>query len=972
MDGRESREGATTIAGEDVDAGEDEDVGEGEAVMERFMGDYAPTSGTLTELCASASARLRTLRVVRCGDVRSLAGLSACERLRSVTVAECSLKSLAGARACRNLEELYAYGNEINSLEDMRGGGFERLRTLWVNDNRLRVLDGVEELRGLRELNVAGNELEKVPIVDTLRALEHLNVAGNPIRSLAHVEVANFIQSLTLRDGVHGACMLCRGTWYRSYTLCALPNLFALDGERVSDQERACALQAHTERRLWFNVQCERVREALRRSRLDALEHLKVLSRSTESALFKARSQSRWPDMENALAKLEEIQNTFAMYDAEAQNAHEQAVAQAFRDAAILPETERERRFAFALSATCAPTDFEEIYVGFKAHTDEDDHYERCGLNAPLLGVRETVVAANLVEINLHAMGLVDFPDELRECSRLETLIISCNAISRMTNFSSNDALRRLDLGDNKLWNSADIKLLASRAKNLTSLIVRGNRKWLTNRKFYAPTLIRKLKSLQVLDGVAITPTLRERYRRVDYKLNMAAVRRKGTIRRGLGNGRLSDIIELVLEDEWLRSIDVCENFKSLKVLHLGYNSLRSLKGFATFRSLRHLSIEGNELVRLDGLSLLKELRFLNVRCCGIKKLNRLCFRTLGKLAYVNVEGNTLNSLSALASCGELREIYAAHNNISDMSGVVCLAELRGLKLLSLYGNPISALSRYPHFVVFKCPQLIVFDAEYISSSLRSEAVKIFTGLLTEDMIHTGRSDSKHEIDLSSLGLLHLDNAVTSDRFQNINRINLENNRLTDVAALGSLPRLVRLELRNNRINSSFGRSGHFRKLKVLDLSSNCISSLSALSLGSCHELTCLFLCDNFLTRLDGINQLKSLSVLKVDKNRLNRIESNTFDGCNLRVLSLCRNAFRTLKHLAKLVSVRELHLDENSLSDLEEISWLKFLTRLRVLSLAGNSVASEYTGYVEFVNACCSGLKRLDGKVCRRGNTVS
>lgn len=966
MDGRESSGLTTTRAGENMEADEAEGQDDGEAVMERFMDDYAPTVGTLTELCANASARLRTLRVVRCGTVRSLDGLSACARLRSVTVAECSLTSLAGARECPGLEELYVYGNEINSLEDMRGSGFERLRTLWVNDNRLLTLDGVEELRALRELNVAGNKLESVRIVDALRELQYLNVAGNPIRSLAHVEVADLVQSLTLRDGVHGACVLCLGNWYRSYTLCALPNLCVLDGQHVSDQERACALEAHTERRLWFNVQCERIREALRRSRSDALEHLMMLSRWMEGELRSARMQSRWRDAENALAKLEDIQITFEMYDARAQNVQEEAIATAFRDAEILYETERERRFAFTDSAKHAPVSFEEIYADFKARSKTEETYERLNPTSLSPAVRELVIATNLVEINLHAVGLMDFPDELRECSRLETLIISCNAISRMTNFPSNDVLLRLDLGNNNLWNSADINLLTTRAKNLTSLIMRGNRKWLKMRKFYAPIVLRKLKNLQLLDGIAITPALIERYCRVEYKLNISAARRKGVIGRGKGNGRSSDIIELCLEGESLRAVDVCESLKSLKVLHLGYNGLRSVKGFAACRRLQHLSIEGNESVRLDGLSLMRELRFLNVRCCGIKRLFPAWFRTLHKLTYINLEGNALDSLSALVSCGELREIYAAHNKISDMSDVVCLAELRGLKLMSLYGNRISVLPKYPHFVIFKCPQLIVFDMEYISSSLRSEAIKMFTGRLTEDMIREGRCESKHDIDLSALNLLHLDHAVTRDRFQNINRINLENNRLTDVSALGSLPRLVKLELQNNRINSSFGRSGYFRKLKFLDLSSNCISSLSVLSLGSCHELSSLFLCDNFLTRLDGISQLKSLSVLKVDKNRLNRVDSNTFDGCStLRVLSLRRNAFRTLKHLAKLVSVRELRLDENRVSNLEEISWLKFLTRLRVLSLAGNSVALQDTRYFEFVTACCSGLKRLDEKVC-------
>jgi internalin A len=256
-------------------------------------------------------------------------------------------------------------------------------------------------------------------------------------------------------------------------------------------------------------------------------------------------------------------------------------------------------------------------------------------------------------------------------------------------------------------------------------------------------------------------------------------------------------------------------------------------------------------------------------------------------------------------------------------------------------------------------------DTDYISAAARADATKIFSGRLTEDMIisrdHTAGDE---EISLVALGLFHLDHRITNARFQGIKRINLENNNLSDVSALAGLPKLTRLELRQNRINAAFGRASYFCKLKYLDLSGNYISSLSVLALGTCPNLQTLILCENFLTRLDGINQLKSLRVLKADKNKLSRIDANTFDDCkSLRVLSMRKNAFRTLKHLTKLVYVRELHLDENRVDDLEEISWLACLTRLRILSLARNKISTSCDRYFDFVTKCCGSLKQLDGE---------
>jgi Leucine-rich repeat (LRR) protein len=184
------------------------------------------------------------------------------------------------------------------------------------------------------------------------------------------------------------------------------------------------------------------------------------------------------------------------------------------------------------------------------------------------------------------------------------------------------------------------------------------------------------------------------------------------------------------------------------------------------------------------------------------------------------------------------------------------------------------------------------------------------------------------------------------------------------VSVLGSLPHLARLHLKNNKINTSFGRTNQFKALIFLDLSGNYISSLSVLALSCCATLRTLVLCDNFLTRLDGLNRIKELRVCIVDGNKLSRTESNTFDGCvNLKVLSLRRNAFRTLKHLSNLDSIRELKLDDNRIIDIEEISWLACLPRLRALSLIGNNIVTECDRYFEFVTACCSGLSILDGK---------
>ena len=240
-DAMETREDAREDAS--IDGAREEGGGEGDArdaeTVEYFMEDVKVVDevGTLRGLDLARYARLRTLRVVRQREVRSMVGLEACVGLRSVTVAECALTSWEGTEACEGLEELYVHGNAIRSIEGMwESGGFRRLQKLWVNDNALREIDAVTSLESLRELNAARNELRAVP---RARSLEWLNVAGNPIRALEDVEPAQWTASLIFRDDVHGACALCRGQFYRSFVICALPNARAIDGVEITDDVRA-------------------------------------------------------------------------------------------------------------------------------------------------------------------------------------------------------------------------------------------------------------------------------------------------------------------------------------------------------------------------------------------------------------------------------------------------------------------------------------------------------------------------------------------------------------------------------------------------------------------------------------------------------------------------------------------------------------------------------------------------------------
>ena len=961
METREDAREDASIDGAREEGGGEDDARDAETV-EYFMEDVNVVDevGTLRGLDLARYARLRTLRVVRQREVRSMVGLEACVGLRSVTVAECALTSWEGTEACEGLEELYVYGNAIRSIEGMwESGGFRRLQKLWVNDNALREIDAVTSLESLRELNAARNELRAVP---RARSLEWLNVAGNPIRALEDVEPAQWTASLIFRDDVHGACALCRGQFYRSFVICALPNARAIDGVEITDDVRARAEEEHASRRLRYHAERARIVRSFRNARARATKHLRDVSESIERELTRAREGGEWTAMTRALVEIERAEDAFSDIEREARVLMRDTFADAFRRAEIVGETERERRFAqiFNLrAADAAKTRFADIFDRFLRYAREVSEDDACGVRSigiPKRALSETHRFEDIRELNMHAAGLREIPPAVRQCTHLHTLILSKNSIQRLDGLPRNVDLRHVDLGRNELWNAGDLILLATRAPNLASVILRGNARRLSKKTFYAPILIKRMKTLRQIDGGDVPSDARARL--PETKVTLRAVRRRGQL---CVDERGENVVEFGLEDAHARVVEMCERLATTRAAHLANNCLQTLIAFSACKRLRHLTLDGNDAIRLDGLSLLSRLEVLRLRNCGIRALPAACFRSLRQLTRVDVEENHITSLSALDQCLALEEIYAAHNEFSDVSDVAALASLPRLKLLTLYGNALGHAKLYQRYIVFKLPRLLVLDAEYVSDAQRAEAMKTYTGRLTVDMIP--KTSRASEMTLASLGLLYLDHALIKARFQTIRQINFENNRLSDVSALGELPKLTKLRLRNNRVNAAFGRANAFERLTFLDLSGNCISSLSALSLGRCAQLRTLLLADNFLTRLDGINQLKSLRVLDADKNKLSRIDANTFDGCeSFRVISLRKNALRTVKHLKRLEHVRELRLDDNRIDDLQEISWLAYLPRLRALSLMGN-VAAKVEKYDEFVTTCCRGLTSLDGK---------
>ena len=112
------------------------------------------------------------------------------------------------------------------------------LEKLWVMDNQIRAIEGLENLTKLRKLNLAQNRIEFIGMsLENNVALEDLNLACNYIgsfRDIPPLDKLPKLTSLSFNDPHFGDNPLCHLCNYQTYTLNHLQRLRQLDGLIIS------------------------------------------------------------------------------------------------------------------------------------------------------------------------------------------------------------------------------------------------------------------------------------------------------------------------------------------------------------------------------------------------------------------------------------------------------------------------------------------------------------------------------------------------------------------------------------------------------------------------------------------------------------------------------------------------------------------------------------------------------------------
>ncbi|KAG6542402.1 hypothetical protein Mapa_016231 [Marchantia paleacea] len=141
--------------------------------------------------------------------------------------------------------------------------------------------------------------------------------------------------------------------------------------------------------------------------------------------------------------------------------------------------------------------------------------------------------------------------------------------------------------------------------------------------------------------------------------------------------------------------------------------------------------------------------------------------------------------------------------------------------------------------------------------------------------------------------------------------------RTIDCKLVNLTPKLEFVYLRDNKLSSLEGIE-ILKRLKVLDLSFNEFKGTGFEALANCKALQQLYLAGNQITSLSGLPQLPNLEFLSVAQNKIKTLAMATQP--RLQVLAASKNKVSTLKGFPYLPALEHLRLEENPILEVPHV----------------------------------------------------
>ncbi|KAG5492961.1 hypothetical protein JKF63_01541 [Porcisia hertigi] len=235
---------------------------------------------------------LVTVKFMNIG-LESIADFAPLAHVEELWLSENHIRVIEGLDNMTRLRRLYLHNNRIESLNGLPP--LRHLRELWLSSNRLSALTHLTPLRKLRVLYVSGNPLENLDdaFSKDMSHLNELNLSGchlSSITDLYHLQQLSCLRNLWLLDPLFGDNPICRLHNYETLTLAMLGSLESLDGSFVTHEQRSLVESVLHKKRSYYAMRARILETQItllaRHAEACAVRHIKDYSK----ALLELRS----------------------------------------------------------------------------------------------------------------------------------------------------------------------------------------------------------------------------------------------------------------------------------------------------------------------------------------------------------------------------------------------------------------------------------------------------------------------------------------------------------------------------------------------------------------------------------------------------------------------------------------------------------------------------------------------------------
>nr|XP_022332451.1 leucine-rich repeat-containing protein 9-like isoform X3 [Crassostrea virginica] len=1003
-------------------------------------------------------------------SINKIEGLTTLTGLKELWISECQLKKIENLETCSKITKLYLYGNEISKIENIGHLTHLETFCLNNNKiKNIENLEKLRMLRTLNlaenEIDKIGHCL------DANQKLTELNLSGNPIsslRELTHLMRLPDLQSMSLKDPQFPPApvsLLCN---YSTHVLYHLPSLSKLDTYDASKNVSELAEATVLKKKMYYNMRVKTVRRNLAdivskmgiyKARLLEFSHerlrnlmncIKEVRREFEDLMLETIDMSVFHDMEpgdnlilvqdleeeSKLQKLDENGRFMAKmnclkdrikkwerkisevecYQQEALHRVEVQAESVIRRMAIELESGGNVRFEegntsdvwfsschdLVLSRFCATDYREQGIAGIKIHR--------------ILRVHNRMLRKRFDD---KLTGIVDntegeyFPSNRNTAYKkmLEYLFWTwdphlpggVHETTRILEEGFMDAISYKALGKDGAVPLSNSLSLADRHR-ISYLTKESREKEYTDTcPFrYGHLVISKVflgKSVKAIDE---RPINRSNYPKIDavFKPRKMCVPPSGgdSIHNCECSARQCEWYlfdnELILP-EYIVEFEYVTKFRS-KSPFATFCDLTFDNKESKIPSVPHL--DDDPMVDDDVLGmepLLKQrprLTMLNEDLL----MKHVGVDSLDSITVLNLHNNGISKLKSIHSLHNLKRLTVSFNELSRLDEVANM----GLEYLDASFNQISTLDGLKNMVKLK-----FFDLSWNKLSNTREDLSILRkhacNLLTLDLRHNnwlkpqnlrlriiGRLKSLTLLDGTGVTELEATAALRVAAGSRICQLSLLTHARVDLCkprSLSLMPTAEILEKQSHnrpeklndtdthwylKVTSLFLDNQHITKLSGLErlenlryasFNGNDITKIEGLD--HCLKLQELSLENNCISRLEGISKLTQLKRLCLGNNFISTLENTGIHYLgHLVYLSLEGNKLSSLLGLQKMSTLVELYVGNNVIESVREIFYLKMLSNLVILDLFGNPVATETDNYRLFIIYHLKNLKALDG----------